>query len=113
MATTSHKKSASAPAALPTPAAPPRALDLRNASVIAWHSLREGELRRATSALVAVEQLLRVPVPDDSEADSGNLRHVWRDDLAELLGLIGSTLQDKGEELAAMLAGGLGIGGEQ
>lgn len=103
-----------ASAAQPQPcAAPPRALDLRNASVIAWHSLREGELRRATCALAAVEQLLRVPVPDDSEADPGNLRHVWRDDLAELLGLIGSTLQDKGEDLAAMLADGLGIGGGQ
>lgn len=102
-----------ASAAQPQPSAPPRALDLRNASVIAWHSLREGELRRATCALAAVEQLLRMPVPDDGEADSGNLRHVWRDDLAELLGLIGSTLQDKGEELAAMLAGGLWIGGGQ
>jgi hypothetical protein len=70
-----------------------KSLDFSNTVALTWHGT--DQLCRHAKALVAVEQLLRVPVPEDiTDGDNGNLRHVWRDDLAELLSLIAHTLQD-------------------
>ena len=60
---------------------------------IAWHGAKQAQ--RAVRALAAVGQLLRVPVPDDSEADNGSLRHVSREDLCELLGVVCTALESK------------------
>lgn len=53
------------------------------------------ELYRRQRALAAIEQLLRVPVPDDDPADDGSMSRVYRNDLAELLGAVGQSLDDK------------------
>ena len=60
---------------------------------ITCYSLDEVDQR--LRALAAVQQLLRVPVPEDDEADSGCMRHVWRADLAALLGVVCESLADK------------------
>ncbi|HRD34040.1 MAG TPA: hypothetical protein PLR02_07270 [Rhodocyclaceae bacterium] len=65
--------------------------------VLTHYSLTQ--LRRTLGGLAAIEQLLRVPVPDDAGDDNGQLAHVYRDDLCELLGTVCQQLQDKTEFL--------------
>lgn len=70
-------------------------MDLGTRLVITHYGL--GELQRRVRALAAIEQLLRVPVPDDSEADNGSMSRVWRDDLGALLGLVCDGLEEKAD----------------
>ncbi len=81
----------------PAPTAPAQPLhggiSLVNHLAITCYGL--GEVDQRLRALAAVQQLLRVPVPDCDEADNGSLRHVWRADLAALLDVVCDSLADK------------------
>ncbi len=61
-----------------------------------------GEVEQRLRALAAVQQLLRVPVPECDDTDNGSMRHVWREDLAALLNVVCESLADKVEFTAKL-----------
>jgi prophage antirepressor-like protein len=74
-----------------TPA--PKPLDLQIKNAIALTAFGLDELHRRSNALNAVRQLLRVPEPENLDRDTLYLGGVWRNDLAELIGLIVDEMQ--------------------
>lgn len=82
---------------------PATSLDLPTNALIARYGL--DEIRRNVSALFAIEQLLKVPVPHDQDdpTEINSMRHVFRDDLHELLLVVCSSLQEKVESTAVLM----------